>query len=229
MVDIYDKHNVLILQVPGELRGADLRGVKLKGADLEGADLSGADLTEARLNGANLENAVLTGAILRRAKLTHASLLYASLQGADLDGADITGSLFGSAQLEGACMRGCRGSVRFDSANLDGVQASDADFSSSSLFYASFRCADLRRVCFEDAFCCDVTFAGADLRHAKFDPRPCRSLGDVDLSGCDLRGANLEGLTPASCYFKQARYSSSTILPAGFDPRRSGMILLQDD
>lgn len=203
------------------LAGANLERADLRGAILCGSDLSGANLRRADLRGAaiclgrsdrrpNLSGTDLAGARLSRvisrgiigrpwrlpkgwrlvrgfltgpfASLRHATLTRASLRGLDLHGADLTG-----ADLERSDLTG----VDFSAARLSGVRLNGAVVARTIVSARVFSIeGPVGRVVGRPSY----LPRGWVLANGHF-VGPGAMLVKVDLSGADLRRANLTGVT----------------------------------
>jgi uncharacterized protein YjbI with pentapeptide repeats/WD40 repeat protein/tetratricopeptide (TPR) repeat protein len=202
--------------------GRNLSGVDLNGADLRQARLAGADLSGAQLVTANLRGADLKGANLRGADLDFAELQGADLTGADLSEVELTFPKLDDTtridpkwrlawQIDSKGMPGADlanvdlSGTNLHGGNLKGANLAGANLSNANLFHCDLSGADLRganllRADLFDAPLQNADFRGADLSYT--------ILINADLTGAKLEGANLLG----------ARYSSTTVWPAGFAP-----------
>ncbi|EYF03140.1 DUF2169 family type VI secretion system accessory protein [Chondromyces apiculatus] len=191
------------------LTGANLRGAKLVrakllqavlfDADLRGADLSSADLTLATLQGARAE-----GAAFRKATLDHASFEGAHLAGADLSESEGQQFVLSRADLTGATARGVRWHMAFlEATTLEKANLTEATVTRSFVS----KCKGASAV-FERATITGSSFAGSDLRRARFSE--ARGDGSVwmetDLTDADLSYATL----------KRAHFTEATAVGARF-------------
>ncbi len=123
-----------------------------------------------------------------------------SLNHADLRGANLRGADLSGADLSGADLSG----ADLFGANLLGANLSDADLFGADLFGANL----------SDANLLGVNLLRADLSVA--------NLSHANLLGADLSGADLRG----------ARYDNRTIFtnvtPSDFDPKKAGMIKVEE-
>lgn len=175
----------------------------------ENCDLSGTNLSDLDLEGANLQGANLQNSVLNRSQMNRANLRDANLQGAILGATNLRGANLQNAQLtdaaivnfcppnidEGFCrvMRmlsalgselcddayGLRSVLAFDPEILDRYCEQEGDIDYS--FFSVDNVYD--RGSF--TLLLPVQLTGADLRGA--------NLSNLDLSGADLRYANLSG------------------------------------
>ncbi len=153
--------------------GASLAGWELEGADLSGLDLSGADLRDAILTRADLKSAKLDGA---------------RLDGAVLIGADLTGASLRETSFDEACLIEARGSeLRFESASLEDVNATDASFPGAL---------------FLDSSCSYLELIGADLVGARFER--------TELDNADMSGSMLDDAVFMECSMKELDLSGGT-------------------
>ena len=138
---------------------------------------------------------------------------------------DATGDVVYRAYVADAS-QGLRG-AQLEAFGAPLAQLQGLDMSGASLYWASLGGADLS---FAD-------LSGADLRGASLDKAVCRSTnfrnadfgrgnigGAASLRGADLSTANLEGANLQGVVF-----DSETLFPQGFDPRRRGMVLAEDE
>lgn len=172
-----------------DLRGAkiesNLRGVNFDGANMEGIDLSGTS------------HQMLWDFIpaLARGDETFGTLHAVDFSNARLKDANLSNTYFESGY----------GDVRFDGADLRGVNFSGAEF-----------------VCRNEVE--GITFAGANLQGADLTGVTFRPLGEgsIDFTGADLTGANLSGVDLSRIelteeQLRSAILSEDTILPAEFE------------
>jgi uncharacterized protein YjbI with pentapeptide repeats len=176
-----------------------LSGADLSGANLRKAKLYGADLSAANLFMASLLRADLRGADLRGADLNEANLSEANLLRANLRGADLR-----KADLSGANL--VRSNLCW--ANLNGADLSEANLSLANLELANLNGADLFKAALRLTDLVGAELNGANLSRAK--------LHGARLHGTDLSGTKLEN----------ASYDKNTTWPEGFDPERTGAILV---
>jgi uncharacterized protein YjbI with pentapeptide repeats len=191
-----------------DLRATDLRKARLNGANLQGAHLGYANLQEANLHGAKLQRALLhytqlQGAGLERAQLQGAFLVHAQLEGARLGGAELREARANYANLHGAQLF----SVQFQSASLWGANLEDALLLGANLQGVDLTFANLR----------GAILVAVQLQGAK--------LGGAQLSDACLNRAQLEGASIDGARLNNAFADPETAWPAGFDPRRAGVVL----
>lgn len=154
-----------------------------------------------RLDGQDLGGACLDGSNFLQASLRQLRAQRASLRVCDLSLTNLS-----DAALDGACLSGVWGSLSV----ARHVRLQGADLSRSIWTEADLRDADLRGARLDGARLRGADLRGADLREA--------SLRDVDLWGVQLEGALL----------LHARASVGTHWPMGFDPRREGVVLVEE-
>ncbi len=223
-VPIPDPVAVRAMDCPGcDLRGANLARANLAGANLAGANLAGAIFHEANLAGANLSGADLTGANLNRAILVSTDLTGANLAGALLYGARLSGVMaegadfrltkmqtadFTSARLSGANLT----QADLSGATLNGADLHGADLRGVGIIAARAQRANFEGALLDDAILYQTAFTGAvfvdaimnrvDLRSANLQNADFTNailtgsaFWGVIVSGINLTGANLEGVT----------------------------------
>lgn len=146
-----------------DLQGVDLRYADLRGANMHGSNLSGADFGSANLEGANLSYAQLEGT---RFVSIHAMT---NLISVDFERANLT-----KAQLCGVDAQ----KARFTSATLV-----DANFGPGSTYQSVLNRANFERTNLENANLSYISMKGVNLSHAE--------LSSAELVHTDLTGANL--------------------------------------
>jgi len=139
--------------------------------------------------------------------------VYSHGHGTDFDGADLSGLDLTGAVLEGAV---------FSDARLSGTNLEKADLYWANFFHADLTGANLRHAILRGCDMKCALLANADLRGA--DLGPDNVGGSTQLQGADLSGCLIEGTR-----FQNAAYDRTTILPAGLDPERHGMIFIEPD
>lgn len=179
-------------------------------ASFEEMDLVGVDLSKRDLSGFNFKQADLTNA---------------NLSGANLSGADFSEADLSNAKLQHVIAH----KSIFDKAILDQVDASFADFTSSSfmyaqgqrvvmikanftdtaLSYADFSQSTLPGGNFLNASLQESVFEGADLSQGQFE--------QVDGVGCDFSDANLREAFVSKSNLRQANFASSRLSLAVFE------------
>jgi uncharacterized protein YjbI with pentapeptide repeats len=168
------------------IRGAGCRMTEalLKGALLPGADLSGAQLAEMMAEGAQFQQASL-----RQADLTEAILLGADLTKADLTEARVPRVIANEAKLSNSCWVGTVG----ESANLWGVEATEADFSRAQLPNARFGPACLTRAKLCEAELSEINLMHAQAQQADFSSSNLRQayMNHTNLQQANLQEVNL--------------------------------------
>jgi uncharacterized protein YjbI with pentapeptide repeats len=185
------------------------------GAVLVGATLTNADLASGDLTGANLREADLSGANLAGADFSNAELLEANLAGIDIDNANLTAADLGSVESGG--ITGTTTMLPSDwalrdgflvgpSANLQGDNASGADFSGTNLAEASLYGTNLTGANLSDADLFGIDGAGIILQNADLTGANLTDAsialdafggGAPTLAGADLAGATLTGIITA--------------------------------
>src|SRR2546421_1244629 len=189
--------------LPGvHARGADLRNVSVDGKDMTRAVLAYANLREAQFTSCDMQ-----GVDLRRADLRRGDFWFSNMAGADLRRANVR-----AANLEGG--------------NLHVARCTGADFSRANLVDVHFDRADLA----------DVDFRGAIFAGRSGGGGPCKS---ASMQGCWLYGADFreaifvvkdrdprfEG-DVVGIDLTDALANGETKWPAGFDPRKAGVVVL---
>ena len=144
----------------------DLSGVDLGGVDLSEVDLPSVDFRDANLEGTNFRGADLTESEFRDARMNDADFSGAKMARAVLIGAHIVGARFDGAHMVGAF--------------LNGATAAGASFRKADLRAARIGVPNFQS---DDPFAAAASFEGADMTWCLF--------GEVDLTGVDLRNANL--------------------------------------
>jgi len=231
-----------------DFRGANLEGAFLEGANLEGCCFQGVNaarvvFTRARLSRADLERACLTetnfgetnldDAILRSADLTGAilcktKLVRTDLTGARLDRADLTEAVFENVTFANVKAK----ETLFSKANLAdvdfrGVDLDQCTFTESSIERADFSGAKLRSTTFIDVAGAQARFQGAvmtNLRVARLERGTSFAQGQfdrADLSGANLRGADLTGASFRDAILNQADMSSCKLVGADLEGARA--------
>ncbi len=154
-----------------DLTAAKLNGVQLSGVDLRTPILDQTDFTKAWMAEVNLENVDWTDATLPGVYMPGSYLTGSRLQRANLQNADLRRAMLGEIDWEGADLRGAdlRGAVFHMGSSREGLLSSP---------YAS---EGTRTGFYTDEF---------TEQHFK----PPEEIRKASLRGCDLRGANIEGL-----------------------------------
>jgi uncharacterized protein YjbI with pentapeptide repeats len=204
-------------------------GCRMTEALLKKALLQGADLSQAQLSRVMAEGAQLQQASLRQADLTEAILLGADLTEADLTEALVQQVICNGAKLTNSCWVGTVG----ESANLWGVEATEADFSRAQLPNARFgpACltaaqlceAELPRINLMHAQAQGTDFSGSNLREAYINNTNLQqaNLQDVDLRYSQLLRSDLEGAQLQSANLLQASLLKSRLV--GADCRQANL------
>ncbi|MCA9075169.1 MAG: pentapeptide repeat-containing protein [Planctomycetaceae bacterium] len=179
-----------------DFTGASLRGAELRKAvfnrcnfdstDFLNANLKGAQLDRADLRTAILNKAVFTGACLSAANLEDVEWPDAELSGAYLSCADMTGSRLHRADFRKADLRNAKlGEIDWEGADLRDADLRGATFhmgsSREGLLFSPFASEGSRTGFYTDEISEQHYKAPEEIRKAS-------------LRGCDLRGANIEGL-----------------------------------
>lgn len=203
--------------LPGStFNSAWMQGLQMLRCNASNAQFNSAHLAQATLKESCLDNANLTGARLVSSLFKDTSLLNANfsfcdatravLDGCNLQGSQASqGSSFCSASLKNATLNQVSWmGASLDEACLDGIQADQADFSSSTLTGTQLNRASLQGACFDHA---DLTkarlsfsnmmqasFIGTCLTDAQLSHSNLYAATFVDniLSGLQLQGAALE-------------------------------------
>jgi uncharacterized protein YjbI with pentapeptide repeats len=190
-----------------DLAGLDFKQARLSGADMTGADLTASDLSGADLSGVDLGRTTLIRTNFRGARLTGAKIVMPAVsQAFDLDRADAP--VFAKADLSGA-----RVLVRFQGADMNGVNLSRADMSphesarfnhkmlrtaltGCNLRGADLSYADLTGVSFEFADLTGANLTGANLDRADLTKADLTdaTVSQANFTGADLSGAVLTGV-----------------------------------
>lgn len=199
---------------------------------LKGADLRGSDLSGAKLRGANLSEACLWAGDMRRADLSEAHLSWAAMAGADLSGA-----ILSRADLTGARL----GETNLSDANLSGANLIGADLSAANLRRAKVDDSTqldgkwrlVWSIVNEGGANCDLS--GADLRWANLAGSDLRganlgqaNLAGADLSQADLSVANLNGADLNSADLREADLSRANLNAANLARARLHQTKLDD-
>jgi uncharacterized protein YjbI with pentapeptide repeats len=147
-----------------DLSGIGLSGVNLSGWDFSGQNLTGASLSFTKVDGANFKKANLTNAFLSGSSLVGANFCSAIGHGADfsltaLNNAKFIHADFSGAKFDGAYMD----NTDFTGANLSGATFG-YDSGSTTMYFVSFRDANLQNTQFDSYPNVDVDMSGADLR-----------------------------------------------------------------
>ncbi len=211
------------------LERVDLRGIAVKNANLQAALLQAARLDLAVLSGSDLTLANLNGASLSRATLLGTSLPGAFLIGARASNIVAEGADFGWTKLAGCDLTGAnlRG-VTFLSAYLGGVDlsiewrdpelqeyedAEDDDPERQQEFFRRETIQTIRRYAVDPTFMRGVNVQGGRIEPAVLD-------------GADIRGADFSLATLDDASLDGAIADTGTTWPLGFDPQRTGVVLL---
>ena len=168
-------------------------------------DLKGANFTGARIGGRrDFAGAKLINANLQDANFSNVSLVIADLTGANLDGTDFTDARFSS---------GTKWPEGFDPLTI-GAHGPGVDYSNTEFTVSAYH-LDLKGANFTGARIGGRRdFAGAKLINANLQDA---NFSNANLVIADLTGANLDGTD-----FTDARFSSGTKWPEGFDPLTIG-------
>ena len=218
-----------------DLTGADLTGAVLDGADLSDAQLDNACLTEMSISHASLmdlnlagadfssctgehadfSRSNLTDASFRNVRLENSAFCAAKLGGAQFEGASMPDADFEAAiapkiNMQGANVRGLRGSdgADFTGGNFRGAQIDGANFDGSILDQADFAGSLLVGATFSDASAKGANFEAASLQNARFD--------DANLQQATLRNANLLRCSFERADLTEANLEGSNVFESGF-------------
>jgi trimeric autotransporter adhesin len=185
--------------------GAVLDSAALSDANLASADLTGAELSEADLSGANLEGADFSNADLTAANLAGVDVDDADLTTADLDSVE-SGGITGTTTMLPLNWALRDGFLVGPNANLEGDNASGADFSGTNLDNASLYGTNLSGANLSDADLFGIDGAGVILQNADLTGANLSDAsialdafggGAPTLAGADLAGATLTGIITA--------------------------------
>lgn len=215
-------------------KSKDLRGVRfhsqvdLKNVDLSGQNLTGAFIPEGMSN-ANLTNAVITDATLFEKLSSNQISSTKSYQEKDLRGVyfsaqDLQALDFSNQDLRHAKFDGSQlGQANFAQANVTGASFARTNFTKEQLYVTkSYQDGDLHGMALpsmNEAW----NLAGQDLRLAQL----------ANVSGSDLRGANLSSAYLLSFDLNSAQVNSDTIynqwttFVGEFDPVAAGMTRIE--
>lgn len=190
-----------------QLGYSNLEGVRLVAEPLHRVYLANVNLSEAKLDDAILDAAILEGANLKRASLRAASLVSAKLSHAVLEEANFEYADMSAAEIRWANLRG---------AKALGVFLSGAKLIVSDLYGANLR---------------DAHLGYADLRLANLSSTDLRGadLSESNLEGADLTHAQLQNAFLWETKLVNAKYSTHTQWPEGFDPKAAGAILVDEN
>jgi uncharacterized protein YjbI with pentapeptide repeats len=203
------------------LENAKFCGADLSGASFCGAQLKMADFQRAKVLGIDFTSANLTLAVLKDLDLTSCCLKGALLQGADLKKCNLEEMRLGGinlseALLEGALLTGSR----MAGANLSGAIFWDAGLAGIEWPGVCLRDADLRRATFHmgssrsglvgSPYVSEGTRTGfyTDDFYEQ-DYKAPEEIRKANLYGCDLRGAQIEGVDFYLVDLRGARYDRS--------------------
>lgn len=222
------------------LRNADLRGARIEDSDLSFVDLSGADLREAVITAPASFRVILNGADLRLARITGARIgndAFGEARNVKMDRAHLDRVAF-SGMLSGASMQGLIATqVQFSGAYLatadfTGARLSLVRFGRSQLPNVNFAGARLQGVTFTDSMLNDANFRGAALHEVRF---PWTFVGGSDFSGATLSvvdfrdtvlgTADFRGTSLQGANLSGVGLECGTLFPRGFHPGRAGMDL----
>ena len=144
--------------------------------DLSGVDLGGVDLSEADLSSVDFRDANLEGTNFRGADLTESEFRDARMNDADFSGAKMArGSAHRGPHRGGQVRRRPYGRRLSQRRDRRGSQFRKADLRAARIGVPNFQS--------DDPFAAAASFEGADMTWCLF--------GEVDLTGVDLRNANL--------------------------------------
>jgi uncharacterized protein YjbI with pentapeptide repeats len=129
-----------------------------------------------------------------------------TLVGIDLDEVTLTGAQLPAITLIDAEMN----SAKLDRTNLENSALTNAKMHRANLERANLQSASLEKAVLTNAFLKDANLQNVKLQAA-------------DLRCADLRGANLTNAGLAGAKFKNARYSSDTQFPDGFELETQGL------
>ena len=189
---------------------------------LPGIHAHGADLRNVSIHSKDLTRAVMTYANLRDAQF-----ITCKMQGVDLRRADLRRGSFWATDWSGADLRGARArNANFEGVNLHVARFGGADCSRANFVDAHLEMADLS----------DTNFRGATFAGRSAGGGPCKS---ASLRGCWLYGADFreavfvvkdrdarfEGEV-VGAGLEGAFANEQTKWPAGFDPKKAGVIVL---
>lgn len=207
-----------------DLSGADGAGLKLDGAMgmkirlreawLERADLTGVDFTRGDLAGATLAKSTGQNARFSRAKLKRMNAVEASWHEADLSEASMYQSDFSKADLSRSDLTSCGATEGiFEQAKLDGIIATNANFTDANLTGASLVGARLEGANLSGANLTGANLQAADLSRANLTGA---ILDGAILTGACLADACLDGLDLSALSFDQVDLT-------GLDPKALGL------
>ena len=181
----------------------------LTNMDLSFGIFIGASFNGAKLNGADMSAASLQDCDLRGAYFTNANLRFVNFLGAQMDGTTIIDS---KSRLVWQILNQNAGV---------GTDLHGKDLSTTLLFGADFRGANLTNVLGTSVICETANFGGANLTRANFNSGDFfeavltnANLTLANFSLVDLTGANLRNATTNGTIFSGATFSN-TIMPDG--------------
>ena len=229
-------------------KNIDLRDLDLTVVNLARRFLHGIKVKNAR--GAWFNDSDLRGSDFRGSDLTYASLRKADLSDAKFNNADVRGVDFTGAKFENTHFTGAKynKNTRFP-AGFDPKKAGMVlDDAPAPLPVATVSTptppatpvvspTPLRQVETKGTTppatnakpirVYKTNYARADLRGKDFrgDDLDGIIFTDADLRGADFRGADFRGSTLTGAKLTGAKYNANTRFPAGFDPKKAGMVL----
>lgn len=160
--------------------------------------------------------------------ITEASLSKADLAGTDLrDRDDLHEISFRGKNLYQSILQG----VQIMWADFSGAQMNEADMSGAVMAFGDFSKTDLRDAKMANANLQGANFQGANLAGADLNGANLQGVNLLwaNLSNTDLQGVNLTQTNPAWANVREAKYNSKTKFPAGFNPKKHGMIFVPDE
>jgi len=114
------------------------------------------------------------------------------------------------------------GPLDLDATDLRRASLKGANLQGASLGDANLQGAILADARLQKAFLRDANLQGVSLDNAELQGA---ILAGAQLQGASLAGANLQGASLDDAQLEDAEADSKTIWPAGFDPRRAGVVL----
>ncbi len=192
------------------LERVDLSTATLEGATFEKARMQKAKLADIKATGAdfsqaNLSEALLTDSVFAKADFSKALLQRTDFSRSDLKEASVEGAIGPDVRMDEADLTELRASegCNFSNGSFRRVHADESIWENADLNGADFSFACMEGADFTSAVLEGANFAAADMKFARFPKANLKgakmvstnlfqgSLEKTDLTGTDLRGANL--------------------------------------
>lgn len=177
----------------------DLSALDLSGDSLQELDLSGRKMVGTKFSNCDLDAANLSDCDLLDARFTKAQLRATKFERSNLRDAGMYQAFAPKA--------------RFDNAQMQGLQASEATFDRAHFTNADLQVANLKGASLRHARLVDVNLAQADLTNA-------------DLRNADLSGANLTGVDLSGALLEGVRSQGAQIVDVIADPHTVHLLRL---